>query len=35
MAETVLKHFVTTPAPKTRWDDFINTYKAKAGAAVR
>ena len=35
MAETVFKHFVVTSAPKTRWDDFIKTYKVKAGAAVR
>ena len=39
MAETVFKHFVATSAPpphkETRWDDFIKTYKAKTGAAVR
>jgi hypothetical protein len=35
MAETVFKHFVVTSAPKTRWADFIKTYKVKAGAAVR
>jgi hypothetical protein len=35
LAETVLKHFVATAAAKTRLDDFIKTYKAKAGSAVR
>ena len=37
MAETGFKHFIATSAPpkKTRWDDFIKTYKAKTGAAVR
>ncbi len=39
MAETVFKHFVATsaapPHKETRWDDFIKTYTATAGAAVR